>query len=504
MIKLISATPGSGKSLLATDMLLTVCRENVANLKYNYFYGKAFFEKLEQLNLIHYLNSLLVEKGQGLEKTSEIVFFEPDYFDFLKIEYYINVISNPDTDDIVLNFPSYYFERISLLNLIIDKINKTEHTKFDVFKAVRTIYSNIANLKLVQVRPLPPECDWRNTPQGSYFVIDEAQLINIFSDEARGIDPIVKDLTIHRHKGYDFIFITQEPSFVHKYIRKLASHHIHLINIFGWEQSMRMEWSVVQDSPNAVKSIARCESLTRWKFPKHVYNLYTSTTINTREKRIPKKLVIVSIAAAICFIAAILMNVLSGGSNPLVSIITGNPPVEENKIEPITTIQNPQSATQLSGIKPTSSSDIQKKDDPNNVSSASEPVTELSTHQQNEPEYNITNPSSYAPSFTPQVVNARTFSGCFCTKKTCTAYDNQGTKIVGFDKTLCKKIMQDSSERPFDYFTAKNNNGVNNAQLPNQTSTQESNQSTVSQSYQAQNQIDPHLEARTVNGANAL
>ena len=140
---------------------------------------------------------------------------------------------------------------------------------------------------------------------------------------------------------------------------------------------MRMEWSVVQDSPNAVKSIARCESLTRWKFPKHVYNLYTSTTINTREKRIPKKLVIVSIAAAICFIAAILMNVLSGGSNPLVSIITGNPPVEENKIEPITTIQNPQSATQLSGIKPTSSSDIQKKDDPNNVSSASEPVTEL-------------------------------------------------------------------------------------------------------------------------------
>ena len=64
--------------------------------------------------------------------------------------------------------------------------------------------------------------------------------------------------------------------------------------------------------------------------------------------------------------------------------------------------------------------------------------------------------------------------------------------------------MQDSSERPFDYFTAKNNNAVNNAQLPNQTSTQESNQSTVSQSYQAQNQIDPHLEARTVNGANAL
>ena len=51
MIKLLSATPGSGKSLWATDTLLTVCRENLANLKYNYFYAKAFFEKLEQLIL---------------------------------------------------------------------------------------------------------------------------------------------------------------------------------------------------------------------------------------------------------------------------------------------------------------------------------------------------------------------------------------------------------------------------------------------------------------------
>lgn len=49
MINFLSATPGSGKSLLATDMLLTLSRENVSNLKYNYFYAKAFFEKLEQL-----------------------------------------------------------------------------------------------------------------------------------------------------------------------------------------------------------------------------------------------------------------------------------------------------------------------------------------------------------------------------------------------------------------------------------------------------------------------
>ncbi|MCH7378599.1 MULTISPECIES: zonular occludens toxin domain-containing protein [Acinetobacter] len=231
MIHFLSATPGSGKSLLATERMLNLSRDNIANLKFNYLYAKAVFEKISFLKLDHYLDSIVVTQGQGLERTSEIIFLESDYFDFLRTEYFINVISNPQTDDIVTNFPPYYFERIAILNLIVDELNEKENTKFQHFKPVRTIYTNIADLKLVQCRPLPSDCDWRKTPQGSYFVIDEAQLITIFSDEARGIDPIVKDLTIHRHKGYDFLFITQEPSFVHKYIRKLASHHIHLVNI---------------------------------------------------------------------------------------------------------------------------------------------------------------------------------------------------------------------------------------------------------------------------------
>ena len=267
MINFLSATPGSGKSLLATEMMLNLSRDNIANLKHNFFYAKAFFEKINILKLEEYLDLVLITSGQGLERKSEIIFLEPDHFEFLKEEYFINVISNHHTDDIVNNFPTYYFERIALLNHIIDNINTNQDTKFQHFKPVRTIYTNLADLKLVQCRPLPPNCDWRTTPQGSYFVIDEAQLIPIFSDEAKGIDPIVKDLTIHRHKGYDFLFITQEPSFVHKYIRKLASLHIHLVNIFGWEQSMRMEWSVVQDSPNAIKSMARAENISRWRFP---------------------------------------------------------------------------------------------------------------------------------------------------------------------------------------------------------------------------------------------
>lgn len=451
MITLLSATPGSGKSLLATERLLDLSRDNISNLKHNYFYAKAFFEKIAFLKLEDYLSQLLVTKGQGLERVSEIVFLESDFFDFLKTEYYINVISNPDTDDIVNNYPEFYFERIVLLNLIIDDINSKENTKFQHFKPVRTIYTNIADLKLVQCRSLPPECDWRKTPQGSYFVIDEAQLIPIFSDEAKGIDPIVKDLTIHRHKGYDFLFITQEPSFVHKYIRKLASLHIHLVNIFGWEQSMKMEWSVVQDSPNAIKSIARAENLSRWRFPRHVYNLYKSTTINTRVKRMPKKLVIFAVLAVLFIALSIFLLFHGAAKNPLVSAVSGKPiPVQTQgtkKNEPTTQSANQPNSNQQSASEPQAASEVQAQ----NEGSASSSVGNSSVP--NQPPYDPADPFAFQPVTTPSVVNTRVFSGCVCTKKACTAYDQQGTKIDGVDKKLCKQLIKDSSSRPFDYFT---------------------------------------------------
>lgn len=445
MIKFLSATPGSGKSLLATELMLNLSRDNISGLKHNYLYAKAVFEKIAFLKLEHYLDSIEVTYGQGLERTSEIIFLEPDYFDFLKKEYFINVISNPQTDDIVTNFPPFYFERITILNLIINQLNEKEKTKFHHFKPVRTIYTNIADLKLVQCRPLPPNCDWRDTPQGSYFVIDEAQLITIFSDEARGIDPIVKDLTIHRHKGYDFLFITQEPSFVHKYIRKLASHHIHLVNIFGWEQSMKMEWSVVQDSPNAIKAIARVENLSRWRFPKHVYPLYKSTTINTREKRIPKKLVLLAAASAFCFLLAIFMMISKEGGSPLLNVFTGKSlTAEANNNESKSTDTN--NSTKPSSNQSANSKTTQDKNATDSTSASSEPVISA------ESTYSASDPFAYQPVYAPEPVNHRLFSGCLCVKNSCSAYDQQGTKISGINPKVCKELINESSSRPFDYF----------------------------------------------------
>lgn len=72
MITFLTATPGGGKSLLATEMLYKISKSNVLNLKHNYFYAKSFFEKVAELKLEEYFQSIIIEIGQGLEKPLNI------------------------------------------------------------------------------------------------------------------------------------------------------------------------------------------------------------------------------------------------------------------------------------------------------------------------------------------------------------------------------------------------------------------------------------------------
>ena len=462
MIYFLSATPGAGKTLLATDMLYKLSKDNVANLKHNFYYAKAFFEKIKDLELEEYLTTVTVTRGQGLEKTVEILFLDDNYFDFLKQEYFINVVLDGYTDDLIQNFPPFYYERVAVLNLIIEKVNKEKKTKFLKFKAVRTIYTNIANLRLSQPRPLPADLDWRKTPQGSYFVFDEAQNFEIFSEETRKIDPIVHDLTTHRHLGYDFLFITQYPSFVNKYIRNLSSKHTHLINIFGWEQSMRLEWSTIQENPNAVRSLARAENFTRWVFPKYAYKLYQSTTIDTREKRYPRKLIVLSILAVIVFGAAIYF--LTRGDSTVLNIATGNGLnfEEKNKDENKSTDQgkngsDKSTSQQSSALSTNAASEAQAKNASTEIGSSSEPsVSTDASNQAQQPVYDPANPYDYKPVIVANPVNQRRFSGCVKWEKKYFAYDQQGTLIGEFSAKDCSNILKNSGNRPFDYFGERN------------------------------------------------
>lgn len=498
MITFISATPGAGKTLSLVEIFHKLSKDNQKNLKHNFLLYKAFLDKVIELNLLNELSYVERTTGQGLEKKTELILLDSDYFDFLLVEYNLNIVLNEYYKELENNYPDYYFERIIDLNAIVDRINDQHKIKLQQFKFVRPFYTNINGLLLSQARSLPENADWRLTPYGSVIGYDEAQLIEVFSDETKKIDPILRDLTIHRHRSYDIYFISQDPALVHKYVRKLCGHHIHLINAFGFEQSIRVEWSICQDQPNAIRNIGRAESSKLYRFPKVLYKVYKSTTASTRVKRYPwKKFIIIGCLASVGIYGA---SGLFSGNNALVSFATGgkygNEPIKPKQDDKTTTDRLKDSPMQ---DRKTEVNQETKPDD--QVASASDPAVSSDNPTQYSVQYDITKPYDYEPPNTMPVVNHRVFSGCFCNSKGfCKAYDQQGIRINGISQSTCKEILKDPSSRPFDYFNNKSNRTENLSTATNVAT--ENIQPNYNQD-QAVNQVQPHLQ-RPMNGSNQL
>lgn len=153
--------------------------------------------------------------------------------------------------------------------------------------------------------------DWRDTPEGSLVIYDEAQQAHLYPSNAqRGKveDERLTAMETHRHSGHDLVFITQAPTFVHHHIRKLVGEHVHLYRGRGIGGAMRYEWSHTCDSPNDRKEQERATSAF-WKFPKEHFAYYTSAVMHTHKFKIPYKIVGVFVVAAaiISFVAYNLM-----------------------------------------------------------------------------------------------------------------------------------------------------------------------------------------------------
>lgn len=127
---------------------------------------------------------------------------------------------------------------------------------------------------------------WMDCPAGSIILIDEAQ--KTFRNRSLGsAHPLhVTELEEHRHRGVDFVMITQHPSLVDPAVRKLTQTHRHMVRVWGMEVSTVHKWDTVRD--NCDKPSARKDSeKTKWKFDKSLYGLYHSADLHTMKRSIP-------------------------------------------------------------------------------------------------------------------------------------------------------------------------------------------------------------------------
>lgn len=272
MLHLVTGNPGAKKSAFVVSKLDKIETDNKVNLVKNiqlYNDNLPIIEKwANDFTYYEY------EVGSGDELRTVIEVLPDDYFAMFAQEF----------DDLR---PDDYFLRVVRFNEICERVNEREGIQgFKGLLPVRTIYANIKALKIDYVRAL--KTDWRDCPDGSIIVIDEVQLIKPYDNLKDRNNEMIQELTIHRHRGFDFFFITQHPSLLHPTAKILIGMHWHLTVPFGWRTKV-YQWGSTRDYPNTLVNKINCEKKFDFNPPARIFKLYKSTTINTHQKRFPWK-----------------------------------------------------------------------------------------------------------------------------------------------------------------------------------------------------------------------
>lgn len=150
--------------------------------------------------------------------------------------------------------------------------------------------------------------DWQDLPDGALILCDEAQN---HVPSTRDTPEWIKKFSEHRHRGFDFIFITQLGSMIHHHIRGLVHEHIHYHEAFGLTAS-RYVWQNYQKDVNSPSTRSLAEKR-KASVDKRVFDLYESTTVNTKKVRLPVRwLVTAGIGLALILFAVVFMINRSG------------------------------------------------------------------------------------------------------------------------------------------------------------------------------------------------
>lgn len=182
----------------------------------------------------------------------------------------------------------------SVVNMLMNDESYTHFTDKDGIKKKRPLFVNgIPELKIEheelsddQIREKPFQ-DF--LPYGSLVIVDEAQRLMGTRSPAKQVPEFIEALAMHRHHGLDIVLITQHPSFLDSFVRRLVQRHIHIaIKSVGRKI---YEWNECCDQPDSTANIARAVER-NFKLPKEAFEQYKSAEVHTKpKKRIPTSMI---------------------------------------------------------------------------------------------------------------------------------------------------------------------------------------------------------------------
>lgn len=184
----------------------------------------------------------------------------------------------------------------SVVNMLMTDESYTHFTDKDGVKKKRPLFVNgIPELKIEheeltdeQIKEKPFQ-DF--LPYGSLVIIDEAHRLMGTRSAASKVPPFIEAFALHRHHGLDIVLITQHPSFLDSFVRKLVQRHMH-VSIKPVGRKL-YEWNECVDQPDSSVNIAKAIERT-FVVPKKTFGMYKSAEVHTKPKRrIPKSLIFV-------------------------------------------------------------------------------------------------------------------------------------------------------------------------------------------------------------------
>lgn len=141
---------------------------------------------------------------------------------------------------------------------------------------------------------------WEKEPDGTIFIVDECHKDFPTRGGAGAPPPHIQNLAEARHRGFDFFFVTQHPKNLDVFIRRLIAApgwHRHIKRRGGAPLSAVLQWDSVYERVEKNDSgESGGAEVSNQPYPKHVYDWYESTSMDTAKFTIPKAAIWMGIA----------------------------------------------------------------------------------------------------------------------------------------------------------------------------------------------------------------
>ncbi|WP_373795835.1 zonular occludens toxin domain-containing protein [Neisseria dentiae] len=152
----------------------------------------------------------------------------------------------------------------------------------DGIKGLKIPHEKVPEGETIQTWP-----DW--APTGAVIVVDECQRIFRPRPSGSKVPEYVSELETHRHRGLDFLLITQNPRLIDVHLRSLIEHHTHFSKTnLGFRR--KLEWSTGGAKDPESRTNIREALVSVYRLDKSCYGLYESSEEHTNIKTAKSKL----------------------------------------------------------------------------------------------------------------------------------------------------------------------------------------------------------------------